>query len=158
MPAHGQITMGTDDRLPACPTAQDTRIPAAVQQKDDLFVLIQGRLHLFLQDFGNHEITGAKRIFHRHNRDRRHLLIHPLTQRNEMIDTLPCPCKAFQRRRRRSQQHLAVIVPAPEQCHIPAMVGRLIFLLVGRILFLVKNDEAQVGKGKKHRTARTDDN
>ncbi len=56
---------------------------------------------------------------------------------------------AFEGRRRRGQDHRGTFEPASHHRHVAGMVGHAIVLLVGGLMLLVDDDQAEVGEGQE---------
>ena len=89
--------------------------------------------------------------------DRRHALAaEPLRQCNAPVAAAPRIDFGLERRRRRRQHHRNFRDVAAHHRHVAGMIVHAVFLLVGRIVLLIDDDQAEIGIGQKQRRARAD--
>jgi len=152
---HARIAMVTADLLPAGPAQRDRGIAAPVEEKQRLFPLGQpvayrpaqvgrdpaGRLHRL----GPH-VDGLHLRQHRRTKTRGQL--HPFVFARIRIGP------AFQRGRGAGQHHPRAADRRAQHRHVTRIIEYPVLLLVGGVVFLIHDDQAQVAERQEQRRAR----
>ena len=102
--------------------------------------------------------SPARGLAHVHDADVRHfLVIHALRQFKQRVFALFAIVITFERRRGRAEHDDGVFHLAAHDGHVARVVARRFLLLVGVLVFLVHDDEAERFDRRKNRRTRADD-
>ena len=142
---------------PAGPAERERRIAAPIEKQQRLIAALERRLHGFGEP--RRDIAPARRAFAAQIDcfDRRLMLAaEALGQRDAGVATAPRVHLGLDRRRRRRQHDGNFRDVRPHHRHVAGVIAHAILLLVGRVVLLIDDDEAEVGIGQEQRGARAD--
>ena len=133
------------------------RIAAAVEEQQRLLLALERDLHRLGQP--RRDEAPARRAFAAHvdRLDHRHVLAaEALGQLDALVAAAPRVDLRFDRRRRRGEHHRNLRDAPAHHRHVAGVIVRAVLLLVGRVVLLIDDDEAEIGIGQKQRRARAD--
>ena len=123
-------------------------IPSPVQKQDRLLSFVQPVRHKLLQFSAENGpvalLQFLSEIYGIHGGQ--FSACQPLCQLKQAVLTLSCPVICFQRGCGGSQYHAGVIQPCHLQRRFPGMVLWRAFTLIAVLLFLIHDDQSQIGK------------
>ena len=137
---------------PAGPAQRERRIAAPVEKQERLVAAFERHLHGFGER--RRDIAARRRSFAAQidRLDRRlTLAAEALGQREAGVAPAPCVHLGLDRGRRRSQHNGNFRDMRPHHRHVAGVVAHAVLLLVGRVVLLIDDDEAEVGIGQEQR-------
>ena len=133
---------------------------AAVQEQDRLLAFRDPPLDRLLERKREDPSLGrsARRLPEIDDADDRHaLVIDPVVQADEPVFSSLGIVPALEARGRAAEEHGRLLAVAAQDGHVAGMVARCLVLLIGILVLLVHDDDAQVFERRKNRAARADD-
>ena len=150
---HRHAAMGTGHGVPAVVALDEGGEPPPVQEEDDLLPPVEAVPDPFGQGAGENRQAAQPALFP-HVDDphaRQGAPVHPRGQAAACELAVPRIGVGLQGRRRAAQDRHGVHQAGPDHRHVPRMVERrVVELLVGRFVFLVDDDQAEVGQRGEH--------
>ncbi len=143
------IAVRTAEPAAAGATVQRRRRTAPVEQQDRPSALVGESPEAVAQRARERVVGVAPQV---HDLDRGKPAADPRAQRHPLE---PVPALGSWRRRAGEQERSGRACPA--QCHAARVVPRVVALLVGRVVLLVDDHEAEPPDRRKHGRARSDD-
>ena len=136
---------------------RERRVAAAIEEQQRLLAAFERVLHSFRQP--RRDEAAARRAFAPHVDGLDHRQVRAaetLRQMDALVAPAPRVDLRFHRRRRRGQHHRNFCDAAAHHRHVAGVIMRAILLLVGRVMLLIDDDQAQIGIGQEQRRARAD--
>ena len=147
-------------RLAAGAAQHHGRISAAIEQHHDLLFAFEALFDLRRQLARDDLLVAGFLKFLAHVDDldfRQRTLLHAVGQLDQRVLIFLRVEIRFQRWRRRAQNHDGIRHLGAHHGDVAGMVARRLFLLVGRIVLLVDDDQREIGNRREDRRARADD-
>src|SRR5581483_8192949 len=141
-------------RLAAGTTEYDRRIPPTIEQDHDLLLTVQALFDLLHQLARDDLLVTRLLELLPHVDDfdlRQWPLLNPVRHVDQRV-LIPGGVEVrLQRWRRRSENYDGIRHLAPNHRHVARVIARRLFLLVGRVVLLVNDDEREISYRSKHR-------
>jgi len=134
------------------------RVAAPIEEQKRLLAALERALH-GLRQLRRHEAPGRRTLLAQIDRlDHRHMLAaEALRQMQARVAGAPGVDLGLDRGRRRSEQHGDFGDMAAHHRHVAGMVMDAVLLLVGRIMLLIHDDQAESRVGQEQGRAGADD-
>ena len=159
-----QAAIRTLRHVTAFRALQRSRVAAPVQKQNRLLATFEPLGDGFLELWRKNRdaflpALAGRGLAHVHDAYVRHfLVVHALRQFEQRIFAVFAIVIAFQRRCGRTEHDDGIFHPAAHNGHVAGMVARRFLLLVGVLVFLVHDDEAErLDRRKNRRTGANDD-
>ena len=154
------LQLGQPATIAAERALQRGGVAAPVQEQDDLLLAFEplgdGLLELRRED--RNAFALAQRLAHVHDAHHRHLLVvGPLEHLQQRVFALGAVVVALHRGRRRTQHHRRPFHPPAHDGHVARVIARRLLLLVGVLVLLVHDDQAQRVDRRENGRAGADD-
>ena len=154
---HRHLTVRTHYDMAAADTAKDWCIASAIQKQKDLFLSLQPLIHCSQQLIAQQiALSPTDRLAHFHQLYIRKAAIDAAWHFNQPINTLNCSGIGFQRRRGTCQNDQRMMMSSSLQSDIATMIAWRGILLIAGIVLFIHDDDTQIIKRHKNRTACTD--
>ncbi len=133
------------------------RVAAAIEKEQRLLAALDRGLHRAGERRRNEAARRRALAAQIDRLDRRHALAaEALGQRQPPVAAAPRIDFGLQRRRRRRQHHRDAGDVAAHHRHVAGVIVHAVFLLVGLVVLLIDDDQAEIGIGQEQRRARAD--
>ncbi len=133
------------------------RKAAAVEEQQRLLAALQRDLHRLGKP--RRDEAAARRAFAAQvdRLDRRQMLAaEPLRQMQMRVAAAPRVHLGLDRRRRRGEHDRDFLLARAHHRHVAGVIAHAVLLLVGRVVLLIDDDQAEIGVGQEQRRARAD--
>ena len=160
MVGQGEAAVGTLGHAAAERALQRGGVAAPVQKEDDLLLPFQALSDGLLELRGENrdDVSFSQRLAHVHYAHDRHLLVvRPLRHLQEPVLADGAVVVTLHRGRRRPQHHRRPLDLAAHNGHVPRVIARRLFLLVGVLVLFVHDDQPQRIDRRENGRAGADD-